>query len=113
MINAIENLHQLGAVRTWWTVVEQLQLRNAGAGEVIQHHTGFGIPVPVLPDLLQSRCGGRNDVPGVLSGGKQFLRGHVAVVRLFNGERRRFDEYGNMPQYWRSLRSFSEARSAY
>jgi outer membrane biogenesis lipoprotein LolB len=49
-------------VRTWRTFVEQLQLRNAGAGEVIQHHTGFGIPVPVLPDTLQSRCGGRNDV---------------------------------------------------
>nr|AVI43309.1 hypothetical protein [Klebsiella pneumoniae] len=72
MINAIENLHQLSAVRTWRTFVEQLQLRNTGAGEVIQHHTGFGIPVPVLPDTLQSRCGGRNDVPGVLSGVSSF-----------------------------------------
>jgi hypothetical protein len=64
MINAIKNLHQLSAVRTWRTFVEQLQLRNAGAGEVIQHHTGFGIPVAILPDTLQSRCGGRNNVPG-------------------------------------------------
>ena len=45
MINTIENLHQLGAVRTWRAFVEQLQLRNARAGEVIQHNSGFGIPV--------------------------------------------------------------------
>ena len=113
MINAIENLHQLRAVRTWRTFVEQLQLRNAGAGEVIQHHTGFGIQVPILPDTLQSRCGGRNNVPGVLSGCKQFLRGHVAVVRLFNGERRRFDENGNMPAVLALFPQLSEARSAY
>lgn len=57
----------------------------------------FGIPVPIPPDTLQSRCSGCNDVPGVLSGCKKFFRSHVAVVRLFNGERRRFDENGNMP----------------
>lgn len=53
--------------------------------------------MPVLPDTLQNRCRGRNDVPGVLSGDKQFFRGHVAVVRLFNREGGRFDEYGNKP----------------
>ncbi|KFJ78203.1 hypothetical protein DR88_5052 [Klebsiella pneumoniae] len=84
-------------MRAWRAFVEQLQLRNAGAGEVIQHNSGFGIPVPIPPDTLQSHCGGCNDVPGVLSGCKQFFRSHVAVVRLFNGERRRFDENGNMP----------------
>ena len=83
-------------MRAWRAFVEQLQLRNAGAGEVIQHNSGFGIPVPIPPDTLQSHCGGCNDVPGVLSGCKQFLRSHVAVVRLFNGERRRFDENGNI-----------------
>ena len=41
MINAIENLHQFSVMRTWRTFVEQLQLRNAGAGDVIQHYTGF------------------------------------------------------------------------
>lgn len=81
----------------WRTFVEQLQLRYSIAGEVIQHNSGFGIPVPIFPDALQSRCGGSNDVSGVLSGCKLFLRDHVAVVRFFNGERRRFDENRNIP----------------
>ena len=96
-VDLVQNHHQLSTVRPWRAFVEQLQLRNARPGEIIQHNSGFGIPVPILPDTLQSRCGGSNDVPGVLSGCKQFLRGHVAVVRLFNGERRRFDGNGNMP----------------
>ncbi|STS86274.1 Uncharacterised protein [Klebsiella variicola] len=79
------------------TFVEQLQLSHARAGEVIQHNSGFGIPVPIFPDALQSCCCGSNDVPGVLSRCKQFLRSHVTVVRFFNGERRRFDENRNMP----------------
>lgn len=85
MINSIENLRQISAVKPGRTFVEKLQLRHTGPGKVIKHNPGFGVPVAALPDTRQSRRGGCNDVPSVLSGG-QFIRGHIAVVRLFNGE---------------------------
>jgi len=64
-MNAIEKLHQLRAVRPGRMIVEQLQLRHVGTCEVIQHYPGFGIPVAILTDILQSRGGSRNNVTRV------------------------------------------------
>jgi hypothetical protein len=52
-------------------VIKQIQLRDAGRGEIVQHDAGFGIAVAGDPDPVQRSDCSSNNVPvsrvGVIS----------------------------------------------
>ena len=49
------------------------------------------------PDPVQRVNRSSDNVPGIARWRTQFFRRDISVVRLFDGERRGFDECGNVP----------------
>ena len=97
MVDAVEHLHQLITVCSGLYVIKQIQLRDAGRGEIVQHDAGFGIAMAGDPDPVQRSDCSSNNVPGVPCGCHQFLCCQIAIVGLVDGERRRFNEGRDMP----------------
>ena len=97
MVDAVEHLHQLITVCSGLYVIKQIQLRDAGRGEIVQHDAGFGIAVAGDPDPVQRSDCSSNNVPGVPRGCHQFLCCQIAITGLVDGERRSFNEGRDMP----------------
>ncbi len=87
MINTVHNFHQLIAVASGLSIIEQVQLRNPGWSEIVEHATCFGISMAIHPDPNQCfhRC--CYDVPGILRGSHQLLTGYIPVIRFVHRER--------------------------
>ena len=97
MINAIEDFHQFITVWPRLYLIEQVQLRDAVWTEIVQHDAGFCVAMAWYPDPVQRVNRSGDNVPGVSCWRTQFFRRDIPVVRLFDGERRGFNEGGNVP----------------
>ena len=87
MVNTVHDFHQLITVASGLSIIEQIQLRNPGRSETIEHATRFCISMAIHSDPNQyfHRCG--YDVPGILRGSHQLLTGHIPVIRFVHRER--------------------------
>lgn len=87
MVNTVHNFHQLFAVASGLSIIEQVQLRNPGRSEIIEHATCFCISMAIHPAPIQCfhHCG--YDVPGILGGSHQIFTGHIPVIRFVHSER--------------------------
>lgn len=59
MVNTVHDFHQLITVASGLNIIEQIQLRNPGRSEIIEHATRFCISMAIHPDPIQRfhRCG--------------------------------------------------------
>lgn len=62
LIDAVQYLHQLGAVRLRLILIEQVQLTDAVWREVIEHNAGLHITAPFKPDAIERPHGHFNRV---------------------------------------------------
>lgn len=86
MVNTVHNFHQLFAVASGLSIIEQVQLRNPGRSEIIEHATCFCISMAIHPAPIQCfhRCGYDVTVSGWESSN---FTGHIPVIRFVHSER--------------------------
>lgn len=87
MANTVHDFHQMIAVASGLSIIEQIQLRYPGRSEIIEHATRFCISMAIHPYPVQSSDGSGNYVPCILRGDEQFFTGHIPAIRSVDRER--------------------------
>ncbi len=82
MIYAVDRRHQRRAVGARAVIVKQIQLGNAAAEKVCQHHPRFHIAISVKPDTTQRLRGGTDDIARIIGGRHQGDGSLVAVINF-------------------------------